>query len=620
MAVIAQPQIASLYDRLGLAKLFPKAEFGSPKMKDFVGHFYFAYREGAPVAVLKYIDENLKPSCKSCINKPYSEHRLTALHIVVIKNNSEGARALLQRGADIDAEDAYGLTAWLQTALLADYVTIKNTLESHKAKKDEAKWQQLRKSAGFVPNAPSIERCTFTDENKVSHPLTSDYCRSAFGMESYTDDVIFGPSEHIYLWQLFNASSQDTVTNVLLAKTSRCPQLSVQLITGLSPAGPQRARGLILCQPLERCDFIGFYGARATMLKQNPKVARWQIQDYFQRSVVQGDSKEDYYCQIDLKNRLIGDAYSTGNIIRFANDGWPLMIEYRFYGPRIGVFALQAQQAGIELTWDYGITCSQLKWGNYRLLNKSDMVQFFVEEPILTLFQKIGAKEKNLQTVPCRTIEEAAQKSIELAGYQARFKFVFNTPLAMIYLCLNQTIKASEVINLLTSNPSLVQFLQMRIYQPHYFWLVQTLILLELVEKCLDELPQNDKNIVCSFFLHEIIDHYSVIQVVKGLVHLRAFLRENLERKKDIKTGWDKFKDELKQKIRNYSLEKDAKPPLALFKDNTIIFVREGRADEVLHHLHLLQPIDDTSRNTHCSQETYDWCENYNINIYSNFV
>ncbi len=624
--------VPSLFERYQLDKCFPKAKYlevqknsnASSQLRNevtpFIPHFLFALNATLE-SIKKYFSSKNYSEVKEIINRQASAYKLTCLHITVIQGNVEASRELIQRGADANARDVYGFTPWLHTALLVDSTTLKTLLEERRIERDPAQWAQLRKSAGFEPDTASLEKC-FPPTG--TEPILIDWTNN-FKMELYTDSVIFSPPYHRHLWRLFSQHSFGKIPEMLdafLNKTLHPPQLSIRNSLGTG-VDSDRTNGLYLCDDVQAGDFIGWYGAKAIPLPVEPDLYRWQIQQKMQQKIFAGDFKEDYFALIDESNELTADAYNVGNALRFANDGWPLMICLRFPGQRLGMFTLQSVPKNTELSWNYGVTNIRLKWGNYKLLHKKEMVVFLGNQTLKSLLTKIDHLKEEVRKAP--TLQIYITQDCEIDNYEAKIKFIFETPAALIFLCLNNSIKASEVLDLLNFNEKFRKFLQTDLptHTPHYLWTVQILILLQQIEESLAEISDDKQRInflIQSFFNDKIIDRYSIPQIVKGVAFLRSYLKNRLRNNDLIEKEWDSFKNETKEKLEQYSLGKDNEPPLAFFTpDQKLIVVLEDGCYDLILKLKSLADVDRASTQTDIVSKTHNWGETYKIRVFKNF-
>lgn len=638
-ASTARP-VATLFDRYQLGTSYSTSQQEYQKKQErcqtdakfkaeiapYTLHHLFACK--AVGTIPSYLGKQTPAVALELVNRQELIYKLTCLHITVCQGNVEGTRELIRRGADVNLRDKNGFTPWLHTALLVDYTTLKNLLEQSGATKDQAQWDQLRKSAGFEPDIDCLKKCIQRNEKGENLAITPADWTTTFRMERYSDSVVFEPTHHQHLWRLFFQHSFRNFIETFGAyteKTLHPVQLAVQDSLGVLPGvDAQRSRGLFLCEAAKQGDFAGWYGAKAIDLPSEPKLFQWQIQQKFQQRALVGDSKEDYYALIDDSGAVTADAYHVGNALRFANDGWPVLIVFRFLGQRLGMFFIQAVSANTELTWNYGLTNVRLKWGNYKLLHKPEMISFLKGQNLTSLLSRILQLREERKKVT--NAQDFMIKDFEVENYEAKLKFIFETPLALIFLCINNAIQATEAIDLLKSNQEFRQLLQVNlpIHIPHYLWIAQMLVLLQQIQGSLKQIPPAEEKMISAiqnFFNTEIIDYFAIPHVVKAAALLRDYLKLSLWKKSSLEKDWEDFKTATKQSLQQYSLEKDKEPPLAFFtSDQKFIVLLEEGTSELLHELGSLNDVERASTRTNQEQRTPDWCESYTIRTYKNFV
>lgn len=549
MTKLASPTaLPSLYERYQLDQVFTAEKYKDKTERGLAAvHFLIALDQPLE-RIIEYMDIKLKESCKAHINIKHSQHRLTALHVAVIKERFPVAEALVKRGADLTAQDAYGFTPWLHTALTAEYVTMKKLLETSTS--DMHKWLRLRQNAGFEPKQYSLSNV----EYEAKKSLKSIDVKTALGLEEYTDAVLYPPLLHVYLWQTEQEKSgpkERAVSQFFIKKAATgLPKFLIKSLPHL--AQTEKNRGLFLLNDIPAGSAIGWYGGEAQGLVTAYAFSE-KIHNFLQ--LVKAERSPDDYCAA-LDSHVEINAVKKGNAIRFANDGWP-NATYILFGDEGVMISLVSIRAGTEITWDYGPGCGNVKWGSY-MLTKREEIRDYVKQAKGSL-QEIAEDfvDKLKRYHACGVNDRKHIKYyVEVQETKLRWKFIFHTPLVLIDLCVYDLLNAEEALLLLSKEENR-EFLQVDTFAGHFIWTEALLIKLVELQQLMSKLSKKQKEAIFSHFEKKILNCFPVTKIVKILSELTQHLQVN-NLQEFLKKDW-------KEAMQNYDWEEDSEGILMAF-------------------------------------------------------
>lgn len=569
MSASAPSAEKSLYEIYQLDRLFPKENYNKEGYREYTLHFLIALDQ--PVkTVADYIEKTLRPKYPFRLNLGFSEHRLTPLHIAVIKGKLEYVELLIKESSvNVDEVDAYGWTPLHHAALLTDHLVIAKALINKKA--DEAKktslratWKDLRRLAGFeATRAPSANSLYYQREDGQIENVSSmsETLMKQIGLKGITDELMFPRSELLVLWTDRPPQGEYYLFTTALKSYELFLKSSPKLLIQPDPSLPKDDSnlGLWTLQDLKRGEAIGTYSGQLLPTLDRPRS--------LEEAILIKPKFDDFYNFTNSTHAIF--PREQGNASRYMDDGFPNMTftllpvqENRFLA-----ITLEDIPKGSRLTWNYKLVL-YLKWGHYRILRKKEMEDFFKkmspQNALQLLMKDFHFLRKQIplegKTLSTGTLSIYAEHE----NLKEKLRYLYHTPAAGIYLSLKQIVSAKEWLelpkepvvgqNVLQVSPSSRQ---------HYTWIIQTYWILSEFEELLKSIDQVNKDLaqeIRDFFLLKL-EACKIVDIIAALYKSQRSFISNQPASWSLKM-WSDLKEELNVFFQKYEWEKDEKFPL----------------------------------------------------------
>lgn len=489
------------------------------------------------------------------INSPFTKHQLTALHIAVMKGKFNAVKSLVENGADITARDAYSWTPLHHAAALPSneiYRYLKECLKSKDTEKDGPNISLSEIKTKFGANCKKIRELL----GKRKHPIIQNpnisfeeadgqkkpISEAALDFE-YSDEYRFPQDKFKALWKFkYNLKGLGIPTDQEFENYKKSPPaFTVKKDENLSQLVGVPCLGLFADRKMIKGSFLGKYTGICVKPPVNVPFTEAAL----------GNLPPTY-----LYDKF--DAEKLGNAMRLINDGWPncISIANPDHGEgipySISLVVSEDVNEGEQLFYDYGTKGElvSLKWGKYILQRKEEMKKTF-EIPMDEFIKTFTEKYETVKAL------RTAEAKIDFLNYETKITYLFNTPSAMLYLFLTNSLSPQDLYSLMSSEivrelilPNLLntQMLEGLIIKMIQFQ--------EAVDFINDQEPEI-KTKAMEFLLNQI-GKLTTMQLLKGMYDVCKFVSENQELShEEVIANWEICEAKMLEELPKYNFITD---------------------------------------------------------------
>ena len=384
----------------------------------------------------------LKMSNSTQINSSFPHHRITALHVAIMRNRSVVVDKLIEVGASVTAQDEHGWFPLHHAALISNHLV--QLLLQNGAKVDAR--TQLGGNYKDLLGLAGIERTSdrallsYKALSKESEEIHSSSLSERLKMD-YVDECMWPEKFLFHLWTEIPEKERGRSLNQMQISEELYPQFKTNPLKIILNETQALGIDAMAGQFIAPFTLIGEYTGEIVKEKKGILDSNVQLTYSFLL-------KEERNYTISV------DAEKMGNWTRYMNDGFPNVFSFDLFntaGQKYRKVFFVADPEGIRdgesLFYDYTWRYHTLKWGHYVLVEKEKMRSFFrnFDEHYKNLIQIYNEMEQ--PTNPNQHVNYS--QIIQFRALEARLLYPFQTPLALMDLVFSQTIDPCEWVDFL---------------------------------------------------------------------------------------------------------------------------------------------------------------------------
>lgn len=441
--------------------------------------------------ILEWI-QHLKEIKSLQLDSAYTRYEFTALMIAIMRNNIPVVEALIEAGASLKKRDKYGFKPIHHAALVSKEmmrVLLNSGAKIKSRTRVGATCRDLWEMTGQRPSVGSFDHVFCRAQDYTVSQVSIEEFNRLHGFKMYTDTPYYPPEKIKVLWMEspqdilpVNEALEREMGQIYRAMVKNPSRLIVEMDSDLAWISEMGAQ--------EKKDYGLFAGEYLEFTRGIIEYSGKVIEEKLSTFAASLEESSDKYLVESLDARLVC------NVAHFVIDGFPnagLFTAANEAGRPRRVFLAVIDPQGIkrneEIYVDFGASTAKLKWSSCHVTgNGEEMHHYYKTNSIESLISSHSEANQRLRDCVKRGQKFDLKDWFLRSFIEARLRFLFTTPGALIDLTCNKIIRPQQLSPFLKPSHSPLVIELYRKNAGHMEWIEKLITLMEEFEVCLAKL------------------------------------------------------------------------------------------------------------------------------------